>query len=598
MDKTHSGWWIGLVLAGGCTTIANLDHEYMLDEGVAGATGTTAVAAGGGGAGTAAGGGVSGTGTAAGGGVSGTGTAAGGGVSSTGTAASSTGAGGMACEGGGTCVDAAPDGWIGPFALYDGPLPAPACAAPFSVKTLVGFAGLTADAATCSQCTCPTPSTDATCSLHVVVYGGSACSSGGVQSLNLNATSPCAGNGSSVSSVRTYGGDKSGSCLPGATNAPVISPETWSRAAVGCAFDPSGSGSCGGSSVCGPPPSAPFEDAVCVSHPGDVACPSAFYGKKRLFYSGLEEDSRSCTPCQCYLSGDCAGELKGYSSADCSSQTYSTTDIAFPNCHSTTAPYFTFAPTPLNGEMCTPAGGDAAGWAQRGERMTVCCTSGGHSCGQLTTGVVTPSKAEYCIHKTEVTNDQHAAFLAANVPTQTQSQECAWNSSYVPKYLWPPNGPRGNYPVTYVDWCDASAYCKWAGMRLCGNVNGGPLDPADATSPNADAWYNACSNGGVLTYPYGNSFNTEACGGMFAQDAVAVKGNAGCEGGVDNVFDLSGNVAEWEDACNMTTGPDDMCLVRGGSYDSFQPAKFACTAAEPMKRSAAYNDVGFRCCSN
>ncbi|HZF52682.1 MAG TPA: SUMF1/EgtB/PvdO family nonheme iron enzyme, partial [Polyangiaceae bacterium] len=188
--------------------------------------------------------------------------------------------------------------------------------------------------------------------------------------------------------------------------------------------------------------------------------------------------------------------------------------------------------------------------------------------------------------------------LAANVPTQTQSQECAWNSSYVPKYLWPPNGPRGNYPVTYVDWCDASAYCKWAGMRLCGNVNGGPLDPADATSPNADAWYNACSNGGVLTYPYGNSFNTEACGGMFAQDAVAVKGNAGCEGGVDNVFDLSGNVAEWEDACNMTTGPDDMCLVRGGSYDSFQPAKFACTAAEPMKRSAAYNDVGFRCCSN
>ncbi|HEX3852492.1 MAG TPA: hypothetical protein VHW01_16095 [Polyangiaceae bacterium] len=37
-----------------------------------------------------------------------------------------------------------------------------------------------------------------------------------------------------------------------------------------------------------------------------------------------------------------------------------------------------------------------------------------------------------------------------------------------------------------------------------------------------------------------------------------------CVGGYDALYDMSGNVAEWEDSCLANSGASDQCLDRGG----------------------------------
>jgi formylglycine-generating enzyme required for sulfatase activity len=75
----------------------------------------------------------------------------------------------------------------------------------------------------------------------------------------------------------------------------------------------------------------------------------------------------------------------------------------------------------------------------------------------------------------------------------------------------------------------------------------------------------------------------------------------GCIGGSSTniIYDLSGNVAEWENSCNATTGASDNCAVRGGSYDSGSQTTLTCAlsgAQPPQPRSTTAADIGFRCC--
>jgi formylglycine-generating enzyme required for sulfatase activity len=69
--------------------------------------------------------------------------------------------------------------------------------------------------------------------------------------------------------------------------------------------------------------------------------------------------------------------------------------------------------------------------------------------------------------------------------------------------------------------------------------------------------------------------------------------------GYKNTFDLSGNLAEWEDACDADHNagrPNDACRVRGGSFDDDVQAKLACNADRVVPRNSTLDDVGFRCC--
>jgi formylglycine-generating enzyme required for sulfatase activity len=233
------------------------------------------------------------------------------------------------------------------------------------------------------------------------------------------------------------------------------------------------------------------------------------------------------------------------------------------------------------------------------------CTGGG-SCSA--TGVCRRpiSLGNFSVDATEVTKGQYAEFLTAKGnDTSGQPSYCSFNTTYLPEYEWPPQGDEAALPANWIDWCDALAYCKWAGKRLCGKIGGGatPHDNYDKASDSQ--WHAACSAGGTKKFPYGNTFDSSKCAGPApGRDAPLPAGSfPGCEGGYPGIFDMSANVWEWEDGCIAYGGKDDLCRVRGGSYygnDGIagMPGIFIqCNANNNNPRDTTDRTIGFRCCS-
>jgi formylglycine-generating enzyme required for sulfatase activity len=213
----------------------------------------------------------------------------------------------------------------------------------------------------------------------------------------------------------------------------------------------------------------------------------------------------------------------------------------------------------------------------------------------------------FCIDSTEVTNGQYAQFLAANVAISTQGARCGWNQSFAPESK-STNGPacptfdptgRADYPVVCVDWCDADAYCRWAGKHLCQKPGGGPV--ASYYAKDSSEWVIACTGDGTKKYPYGDMAMAGQCVDQKYPAQTPGLRPAGsavmCEGGVPGLFDMSGNAWEWQDDCHeqSTMGDEDACAPLGGSF-STDVASAACTDGAPFFRKQVAGDTGFRCC--
>jgi formylglycine-generating enzyme required for sulfatase activity len=219
--------------------------------------------------------------------------------------------------------------------------------------------------------------------------------------------------------------------------------------------------------------------------------------------------------------------------------------------------------------------------------------------------VHTPTTS-FCIDTTEVTNGGYEQFLAAvdGGAWPAMPKECSQKSNFSPREdIDGGLKELGNdaYPVVWVDWCDALAFCLWAGKRLCGAVGGGPATYPDV----AGEWGVACSNNGAFKYPYGDTFKAGVCGDgtIVPREIHTVRSFPGCTGAADpRIFDLSGNVDEWENACEAQSGLTDYCTLRGGSVgdDGREPLYFACAAGyvPPLGRGYGKSDVGFRCCAD
>jgi hypothetical protein len=169
-------------------------------------------------------------------------------------------------------------------------------------------------------------------------------------------------------------------------------------------------------------------------------------------------------------------------------------------------------------------------------------------------------------------------------------------------------------PWSGMTWNQADAACRAAGLRLCKVVRAGGV----ATS---DEWGFACQFGQSCTgsyYPYSCSYSAAACNGldMNLGTAVACGSLSGCAtvgdldttSGGDQLFDMSGNLAEWTDdrrdipdTSGTPAGAGSATAIyttRGGAFDSFfrgMACDFTDTELHP---TFSFPDTGFRCCSS
>jgi formylglycine-generating enzyme len=246
------------------------------------------------------------------------------------------------------------------------------------------------------------------------------------------------------------------------------------------------------------------------------------------------------------------------------------------------------------GEPSTPDGGEP----NNGPCKNGICTR----CADDMHRIISNAGDFYCIDDGEVTNADYLAFTQRyTVDTVIATTECGANTSLVPDTACSDaltDVPSKNLPVVCVDFCDAQAYCMMRGRRLCGRVGGVMNNPGDDANAIASEWYGACAGPDETTYPYGNSASATACNGsayspadMGPRDLATMSDCRGTSG----IYNLSGNVAEWEWSCSSSKA-NAICSTRGGSFKD-GPYELRCTSSVGRNRLDFADDLGFRCCA-
>lgn len=134
------------------------------------------------------------------------------------------------------------------------------------------------------------------------------------------------------------------------------------------------------------------------------------------------------------------------------------------------------------------------------------------------------SLSSFIIDKYEVSNGQYTACVSKGACTAPASKASYRATSYYgnPEY--------NDYPVIYVTWDQAEAYCEWAGMRL----------------PTEAEWEYAARGTDALLYPWGNDYDSslvnDASNGLYQTEP---SGNRNKDISPFGVMDMGGNVSEW-----------------------------------------------------
>jgi formylglycine-generating enzyme len=177
----------------------------------------------------------------------------------------------------------------------------------------------------------------------------------------------------------------------------------------------------------------------------------------------------------------------------------------------------------------------------------------------------------FCVDSTEVTVAQYKLFVDA-VKSSQWSGDAGCTIVDVVARDDAGNGP-GDFPITSVPWCEARAFCVWAGKHMC------------TGSPNGE-WPRACTANGTRLLPYGNATQPGRCN-VASTGLEAVRTRSGMCSGSDGIFDMVGNAAEWVDNCSGAS-----CDGRGGSF----LAESTCASVNQTTASSWAPSVGFRCC--
>jgi WD40 repeat protein/formylglycine-generating enzyme required for sulfatase activity len=205
----------------------------------------------------------------------------------------------------------------------------------------------------------------------------------------------------------------------------------------------------------------------------------------------------------------------------------------------------------------------------------------------------------FWIDRTEVTNEQYAQCVAAGMCEPPAESNSHTRDSYYG------NSACDDYPVVYVDWYQATAYCVWAGGRL----------------PTEAEWEYAARGPEERIYPWGNEFDEARVNICDANCDFEWKDGAYSDGYTDTApvgsyptgiswcgaLDMAGNVwgwtADWygqypsvraENPVGPASG--EARVIRGGSFGDDQ-SRTRCSFRGWLEPNLSRNYIGFRCVS-
>jgi formylglycine-generating enzyme required for sulfatase activity len=196
---------------------------------------------------------------------------------------------------------------------------------------------------------------------------------------------------------------------------------------------------------------------------------------------------------------------------------------------------------------------------------------------------------DFWIDKLEVTNALYKRCVDARRCTAPSKIGSFTRDSYYG------NAQFANFPVIWVSWDDANAYCAWAGKKL----------------PTEAQWEKAARGADARAYPWGNAFDKDKLnsseGGK--EDTTAV-GSYPTGASPYGALDMAGNVWEWvtdwydknyysNSPARNPRGPTNGTyrVVRGGAFDYFAIAYYNRAAFRNgiFEQTGHYFVVGFRC---